>query len=95
MVANNLGKPILFISHATYDAGLADAIKQEIETVFAKRIHVYCTSSPGAIAAGKDWLDADWIYYSDKEVAEILRVSSTDDYLTLEEADKIIYGSDE
>ncbi len=57
MVANKLRKPTLFISHATYDAEFANAVKQEIETVFAKGIHVYSTSSPGSVAAGKDWLE--------------------------------------
>jgi hypothetical protein len=31
-------------------------VKQEIEKVFANGVNVFCTSSPGAIPVGKDWL---------------------------------------
>jgi hypothetical protein len=50
-------KPRLFISHASSDGEFANAVKQEIEKTFANGIEVFCTSSPGAIAAGSDWLN--------------------------------------
>ena len=53
---HEIKKPTLFISHATSDAEFANAVQQEIEKVFAKGISVFCTSSPGAIAGGTDWL---------------------------------------
>lgn len=49
-------KPVVFISHATSDKEFANAVKQEIEKVFANGVSVFCTSSPGAIPAGNDWL---------------------------------------
>jgi hypothetical protein len=49
-------KPKLFISHASSDGDFANAVKQEIEKVFANGIEVFCTSSPGAIGVGVDWL---------------------------------------
>ncbi|MEK6967143.1 MAG: toll/interleukin-1 receptor domain-containing protein [Nanoarchaeota archaeon] len=49
-------KPTVFISHATSDAEFAHAMQQEIEKVFANGISVFCTSSPGAIPVGTDWL---------------------------------------
>jgi len=49
-------KPTLFISHATSDGEFANAVKQEVEKVFANGISVFCTSSPGAISVGVDWL---------------------------------------
>ena len=54
---HKIEKPVLFISHATTDGEFANAIKREIEKVFANGIIVYCTSSPGAISPGKDWLE--------------------------------------
>jgi hypothetical protein len=53
---HNIQKPTLFISHATSDAEFANALKAEIEKVFADGIQVFCTSSPGAIQIGRDWL---------------------------------------
>ena len=50
-------KPRLFISHASSDGDFANAVKQELEKVFANGLEVFCTSSPGAIAAGADWLN--------------------------------------
>jgi len=50
-------KPRLFISHASSDGDFANAVKQELEKVFANGLEVFCTSSPGAIAAGTDWLN--------------------------------------
>jgi hypothetical protein len=50
-------KPRLFISHATSDGEFANAVKQEIEKVFANGLEAFCTSSPGAIPAGTDWLN--------------------------------------
>lgn len=49
-------KSKLFISHASSDGDFANAVKQEIEKVFANGIEVFCTSSPGAIGVGVDWL---------------------------------------
>jgi len=53
---HQIKKPTLFISHATSDGEFANAVKQEVEKVFANGINVFCTSSPGAIAVGVDWL---------------------------------------
>ncbi len=50
-------KPQLFISHASSDGDFANAVKQGLEKVFANGLEVFCTSSPGAIAAGSDWLN--------------------------------------
>lgn len=46
----------MFVSHATSDGEFANAVKQEIEKVFADGVNVFCTSSPGAIPVGTDWL---------------------------------------
>ena len=56
MAAHEIKKPTLFISHAASDGEFANTVKQEIDKVFSKGIDVFCTSSPGAISAGKDWL---------------------------------------
>ena len=56
MTEHQIKKPTLFISHATSDGEFANAVKQEIEKVFANGISVFCTSSPGAISVGVDWL---------------------------------------
>ena len=56
MTDHEIKKPTLFISHATSDAEFANAVQQEIEKVFANGINVFCTSSPGVIPAGTDWL---------------------------------------
>lgn len=56
MTDHEIRKPTLFISHAASDAEFANAVKQEIEKVFANGVNVFCTSSPGAIPVGKDWL---------------------------------------
>jgi len=56
MIKHKLEKPNLFISHATSDSEFANTVKQEIEKVFANGVNVFCTSSPGAIPAGTDWL---------------------------------------
>jgi TIR domain len=53
---HEIAKPKLFISHATTDGEFANAVKSEIEKVFANGVSVFCTSSPGAIPAGNDWL---------------------------------------
>jgi len=52
---HKITKPNLFISHATSDGEFANAVKQEIEKVFANGVNVFCTSSP-TIPAGTDWL---------------------------------------
>jgi hypothetical protein len=54
---HHIVKPRLFISHATSDGDFANAVKQELEKVFANGLEVFCTSSPGAIAPGTDWLN--------------------------------------
>ena len=56
MTDHEIKKPTLFISHAASDAEFANAVKQEIEKVLANGVNVFCTSSPGAIPVGKDWL---------------------------------------
>lgn len=56
MTEHQIKKPTLFISHATSDGEFANAVKQEIEKVFANGVSVFCTSSPGAISVGVDWL---------------------------------------
>ena len=53
---HQITKPVLFISHASSDGEFANAVKQEVEKVFANGISVFCTSSPGAISVGSDWL---------------------------------------
>lgn len=53
---HEIQKPKLFISHATSDGEFANAVKAEIEKVFANGVSVFCTSSPGAIPVGNDWL---------------------------------------
>ncbi|MGH2510391.1 MAG: toll/interleukin-1 receptor domain-containing protein, partial [Ktedonobacteraceae bacterium] len=55
-MSHEIKKPTLFISHATSDGEFATAVKQEIEKVFANGVSVFCTSSPGAIPVGADWL---------------------------------------
>ena len=56
MMDHEIKKPVLFISHASSDAEFANAVKQEIEKVFANGVSVFCTSSPGTIPVGSDWL---------------------------------------
>lgn len=56
MSEHQIVKPILFISHASSDGEFANAVKEEIEKVFADGVNVFCTSSPGAINVGADWL---------------------------------------
>ncbi|MCU1264301.1 MAG: hypothetical protein JWM21_619 [Acidobacteria bacterium] len=56
MSNQEITKPELFISHATTDGEFANAVKQEIEKVFANGVDVFCTSSPGTIQVGADWL---------------------------------------
>jgi hypothetical protein len=56
MTEHQIKKPTLFISHATSDGEFANAVKQEVEKVFANGINVFCTSSPGTIPVGVDWL---------------------------------------
>lgn len=56
MTDHAITRPKLFISHATSDGEFANAIKQEIEKVFANGVDVFSTSSPGAIPVGRDWL---------------------------------------
>ena len=55
-VDHAIQKPKLFISHATSDGEFATAVQREIEKVFANGVDVFCTSSPGAISPGRDWL---------------------------------------
>ncbi len=57
MTGHQIKKPAIFISHASSDGEFANAIKQEIEKVFADGVNVFCTSSPGAISVGSDWLE--------------------------------------
>lgn len=55
-MSHEIQKPKLFISHATSDGEFANAVKAEIEKVFANGVSVFCTSSPGSITVGTDWL---------------------------------------
>lgn len=57
MTNHEIKKPTLFISHATSDGEFAEAVKREIDKVFANGIDIFSTSSPGAIQAGNDWLN--------------------------------------
>jgi len=57
MTDHEIREPKVFISHATSDGEFANAVKQEIEKVFAGGVSVFCTSSPGSIAPGRDWLN--------------------------------------
>ena len=57
MADHKIEKPSLFISHATSDGEFANAVKAEIEKMFANGVNVFCTSSPGSIPVGHDWLD--------------------------------------
>ena len=54
---HTIQKPQLFISHASSDAEFANAVKEEIQKVFANGVSVFSTSSPGAISPGRDWLN--------------------------------------
>ncbi len=56
MTNHEIKKPTVFISHASSDGEFANAIKQEIEKVFANGVSVFCTSSPGTIPVGTDRL---------------------------------------
>ena len=56
MTDHEIKKPVLFVSHASSDAEFANAVKQEIEKVFANGVSVFSTSSPGTIPVGSDWL---------------------------------------
>ena len=47
-------KPVVFISHASTDGVFANAVKHEIEKVFADGVVVFSTSSSGAIGAGTE-----------------------------------------
>ncbi|MFM9957547.1 MAG: toll/interleukin-1 receptor domain-containing protein [Phycisphaerales bacterium] len=55
-VSHAIEKPEVFISHAASDAAFASAIENEIRRTFANGVDVFCTSSPGAIRPGSDWL---------------------------------------
>ena len=58
MPDHQIEKPNLFISHASSDGEFAAVLQSEITKVFADGLNVFCTSSPGAIGASKDWLTA-------------------------------------
>ena len=58
MVDHQIQKPNLFISHASSDGEFANVLKAEIDKVFADGLNVFSTSSPGAIGASNDWLQA-------------------------------------
>lgn len=57
MSDHKITKPKLFISHATSDGEFASTVQRELEKVFANGIEVFCTSSPGSIPVGTDWLE--------------------------------------
>lgn len=52
-----LGKPVIFISHATTDRPIAEILKAEIDRVFANGVQVFASSVPGIVKPGVDWLD--------------------------------------
>jgi hypothetical protein len=56
MSGQPISKPKVFISHASHDAGLANALKEQIDRVFAEGLAVFCTSYEGTISPGTDWL---------------------------------------
>lgn len=56
MADHKIDKPTLFISHASSDGEFANAVKAEIDKVFANGVTVFSTSSPGAVGGGEDWL---------------------------------------
>lgn len=56
MTDHQIQKPSIFVSHASTDGEFANAVKQEVEKVFANGVSVFSTSSPGAIGIGHDWL---------------------------------------
>ena len=58
MPDHQIQKPNLFISHATSDGEFANVLKAEIDKVFADGLNVFSTSSPGAVGASSDWLQA-------------------------------------
>jgi hypothetical protein len=58
MPDHQIQKPNLFISHASSDGEFANVLKAEIDKVFADGLNVFSTSSPGAIGASSDWLQA-------------------------------------
>ena len=41
MINHEIKKPTLFISHATSDGEFAEAVKQEIDKVFANEINIF------------------------------------------------------
>ncbi|MGI9069202.1 MAG: hypothetical protein ACR2HX_22715 [Pyrinomonadaceae bacterium] len=49
MTNHEITKPKLFISHATSDGEFANAVKQEIEKVFANGVDVFCRLEGGTI----------------------------------------------
>ena len=57
MTDHHIQKPSVFVSHASTDGEFANAVKQEVEKVFANGVSVFSTSSPGAIGVGHDWLN--------------------------------------
>jgi len=58
MPDHQIQKSNLFISHASSDGEFANVLKAEIDKVFADGLNVVSTSSPGAIGASSDWLQA-------------------------------------
>lgn len=48
--------PELFISHIALEAKLACVLKEQIETAFEQKSHVFVSSSPDDISTGKQWL---------------------------------------
>lgn len=49
-------QPAVFISHASQDADLARALKNELDQALAHNVEVFASSLPNAITSGEDWL---------------------------------------
>lgn len=52
-----MSKPLVFLSHITEEAELADLFKTEIERVFLGMIEVFVSSDATSISVGNNWLD--------------------------------------
>ncbi len=90
---HQIEKPRLFISPATSDGEFANAFKQELEKekVFANGLEVFCTSSPGMIAVGSDWLSEMESRLSNAQV--VIAIITLDSRSLCNPADKILYGN--
>jgi len=51
-----MAKPVIFLSHATSEAAVAQVLKVAIQQGFLRIAEVFVSSDPGSIAPGKRWL---------------------------------------